>query len=71
MKEDSENKGKNHDDDGAIDDDAEENGLGDNEDFDGFDENEDVTSEALPIMGNYLCQVLAISRLLFEYVIAY
>ena len=61
MKEDIENKGKHHDDDGAIDDDAEENGLGDNEDFDGFDENEDVTSEALPIMGNYLCQVLAIS----------
>jgi len=46
MKEESENQGKHHDDDGAIDDDAEENGLGDNEDFDGFDENEDVTSEA-------------------------
>ena len=59
IKEESENQGKHHDDDGSINDDAEENGLRDNGDFDGFDDNEDVTSEALPIMVNFLCQVLA------------
>ena len=61
MKEESDNQGKQHDYDGAIYDDAEGNGLGDNEDFDGFDDNEDVTSEALPIMVNFLCQVIASS----------
>ena len=45
MKEENDNQGTHHDDDGAIDDDAEENELGENEDFDGFDKNEDVTSE--------------------------
>ena len=39
MKEYSENLGKNHDDDGIIDDDAKENGLEDDDDFDGFDKN--------------------------------
>ena len=61
MKEESENQGKHHDDDGVINDDAEENVLGENEDSDGFDDNEDVTSEALPKMVNSLCQVLASS----------
>ena len=35
--------------------------MGGNEDFYGFDENEDVTSEALPIMETFLFQVLASS----------
>ena len=61
MKEESENQGKHHYDDGAINDDAEENRLGENEDYDGFNENEDVTSEALPIMVNSLCPVHASS----------
>ena len=38
--------GKHHDDDGAINDEAKENGLGENDNFDGFDDNEDVASEA-------------------------
>ena len=46
MKEESENPGKHHDDEGAINDDAEENGLGDDDNFDNFDDNEDVTREA-------------------------
>ena len=46
MKKESENQGKHHDDDGDIDDYTEENGLGDNDYFYGFDKNEDVTSEA-------------------------
>ena len=37
MKGDSENSWNHHDDDGTIDDDAEENGLGDDEDFERFD----------------------------------
>ena len=41
-----ENQGKHHDDDGAVDDDAKENGLGGDDNFDGFDENEDITSKA-------------------------
>ena len=45
-KEESENQEKHHDDYGAIDIDSEEIGLGDNKDFDGFDNNEAVTSEA-------------------------
>ena len=62
MKEESKNQGKHHDDDyGAINNDTAKNGLGENEDFDGFYENEDVTSKALAIMGHYLCQVLVIS----------
>ena len=43
-KEDIENQGKHHDDYGTIDNDAKENVLGENEYFDGFDENENVTS---------------------------
>ena len=39
MKEDSYNTGTHNDDDSVINDDAEENGLGDNHDFDGFDYN--------------------------------
>ena len=46
IKEESENPWKHHDYDGAVDDDAEENGLEDDEDFYGFEENEYVTSEA-------------------------
>ena len=45
MKEDSDNPGMHHDDYGIIDDDVEKNGMKENEDFDGFHENEDVTSE--------------------------
>ena len=52
IKEESDNTGKHHDDDGTIDDDKEENGLGDDEDFDGFDKNEDVTSETDEV---YIC----------------
>ena len=37
LKDESENQGKRHNDDGSIDDDAEENGLGDNKNFNGFD----------------------------------
>ena len=58
MKKDIENQWKHQNDGGAINDEAEENKLGENKDFDGFDKNEDVTSEALPIMGNSLYQVL-------------
>ena len=46
MKEDSDNPGKQHDDDGAINDDAKEDGLGGNEYFSGFEENEVVISKA-------------------------
>ena len=46
MKEYSDNMGKQHDDDGIINYDADENGLEDDEDFDIFNENEDVTREA-------------------------
>ena len=46
IKEESENTGNHHNDDGIIDDDAKENGLEDDEDFGGFHENEDVTREA-------------------------
>ena len=46
IKEESENPWKHHDYDGAVDDEAEENGLEDDEDFYGFEENEYVTSEA-------------------------
>ena len=46
MKEESESLGKHHDDDDAIDDEAEENGLGDDDNFDGFDENEGFTNKA-------------------------
>ena len=49
IKEESENPWKHHDYDGAVDDDAEENGLEDDEDFYGFEENEYVTSEAYKI----------------------
>ena len=45
MKEESENPGKQHDDDGIIYYDAEENVLGDDEYFHGFDDNEDATSK--------------------------
>ena len=38
--------GKHHDDDCAINDESKENGLGENDNFDGFDDNEDVASEA-------------------------
>ena len=66
IKEYSDNQGNHHDDGGAINYDAKENWMGGNEDFYGFDENEDVTSEALPIMETFLCQVLASSLLFFE-----
>ena len=46
MKKEIENPGKHHDDDGIIDDDDEKNGLEDDEYFDGFHNNEDVTSKA-------------------------
>ena len=45
INEDSENPGKKHDDDGIIDDDSKENGLEEDEDFDGFHKNEDIISE--------------------------
>ena len=66
MNEDSDNQGKHHDGDDAINDNAEENGMGYNKDFNGFDKNEDVTSEAFPTMGNFLCQVLASLCIFFE-----
>ena len=43
MRGESENRGKHHDNDGAINDDARKNGLGYNEDFDSFDKSEDFT----------------------------
>ena len=46
MKEEGENPGKHHGDDGIINDDAKENGLKDDDYFDGFHKNEDVNSEA-------------------------
>ena len=46
MNEDSDNQGKHHDGDDAINDNAEENGMGYNKDFNGFDKNEDVTRDA-------------------------
>ena len=46
MKEESENMGKHHDDDGIIDDESEEHVLGYDEDFDVFHKNEDVTRKA-------------------------
>ena len=45
-KEESENPQKNHDDYVIIDDYAEENGLEDDENFGGFHNNQDVTSDA-------------------------
>ena len=46
MKKEVENPGKHHDDDGIFDDDDAKNGLEDDEYFDGFHNNEDVTSKA-------------------------
>ena len=46
MKEDIENQGKHHDDNGTIDDYAKVNGLEEDDYFCGFHENEDVISEA-------------------------
>ena len=46
MKEAIENLGKQHDDDDTINDDSEENGLEDDDNFDVFHKNLDVTTEA-------------------------
>ena len=62
MKKERENTGKKYYYDGTIDDGDKENGLRDNKGFYGFDENEDVTSEAdnayMDVLNKLTCSVM-------------
>ena len=68
MKEAIENMGKHHDDNDTINDDAEENGLEDDDNFDVFQNNLDVTTEAdelcMDVLNKLTCRGKDIFQLL-------
>ena len=67
MKEEIENLGKHQDDYVIINDDAEENGLEDDEDFYGFHNNEDVTSEAGEAYMDTLNNIKVIGKDIYQF----